>query len=148
MNPVLVLLVASLALTAIGVVAMLAARRAPEAPPADAPERVRAAWLEIAIELCRIDGSISDTEIAAIEQALVQGGLAPDQARRAVSEALRREIGASRLGEHLREIARLAEPGRRAECLAALGEVAASDGEVSRDERALLERAREVLGGR
>lgn len=144
MNWVASLVILSLALAAIGAIAMRLATEAP-VDPAVRAQRVTAAWLEVAIELCRADGAISETEIEAIERALTQRGLSGDAAKRAVSDALLRPIGASKLPSKLAEIAKLAPPDQRAACLAALGEVAASDGEISRDERALLDRARAVL---
>ena len=105
-------------------------------------------WIFLALELCRVDGAIDETEIVALEHALQDPtiGLAPEEAAQTVHNALRATIREASIVIAADEIAREADDAHRDWVVRALESVAAADGRVNRDEKVFLQRVKQALG--
>ncbi|NCG21666.1 MAG: hypothetical protein GWP91_21840 [Rhodobacterales bacterium] len=102
----------------------------------------------LALELARVDGSIAEEEILAIEEGLSGGvvSMAPDEAERMVHNVLRTTIRQAQLPEVLAEIAHHADTEHRDWVVRLLDSVAASDGRVNPDESAFMSHVYAELG--
>jgi uncharacterized membrane protein YebE (DUF533 family) len=105
-------------------------------------------WMYLALELCRVDGAIDETEIAAIERSLHDPviGMDPKPAAQAVHNALRATIGEASLTIALDEISQYADEEYRDFVVRTLEAIASADGTVNLDERLFLDRVRQRLG--
>lgn len=111
-------------------------------------QRIIDRWVYLALELSRVDGAIGETEIAAIEKALVEGAASvpQEEAQRIVHQALRATIRQAQIGAALDEIGKHADATYRRWVMDELLAVAAADGEINRDEELFLDRVRSELG--
>ena len=105
-------------------------------------------WIFLALELCRVDGAIDESEIAAIERNLGDSviGLDPDAAAAAVHRALRATIREANMAIALGEIAVHADREHRAFVVRTLKDIASADGKISRDEQLFLDQVQQELG--
>lgn len=104
-------------------------------------------YVYLALELCRIDGAIDETEIAAIEAGLTEGlvGMPREDASRMVHQALRATIRQAQVATALEEVAKHADREHRDWVLAKLTAIADADGTVNPEEKRFLDRVRAAL---
>lgn len=105
-------------------------------------------WVYLALELCRVDGAIDETEIAAVEKSLTDAviGLHPEEATKLVDQALRATIRQSQVGSAIEEIGKHADAVHRAWVVEGLQAVALADSQLNREEELFLTRVRQELG--
>lgn len=117
-----------------------------EAPPADEPARQRLAMAVLLLECARADFERSDTEMAAVRDAL-RGYLALDDAQldRLLDDAGEQARQAVSLHEFVQRLNRSMQPADKLELIAMLWRVAYADGRLDAHEEHLLRRLADLL---
>jgi len=127
-----------------------AAEALQDLPVTDGPGRKRVVEIAVsmAVELCRHDGSILDTEIVAIEDYLTDYivDMERDVAEAMVRRALRATIDQNRHAHALTELVAIADAPHRAFVVELLVAVARADGELNAAERAFVAPVASRLG--